>query len=36
VIVFAYQRHVIPLLLMAGTLLVILFQDRLVSGEQRL
>jgi hypothetical protein len=36
VIVFAYQRHVIPLLLMAGTLLVILFQDSLVSRGQRL
>jgi hypothetical protein len=36
VIVFAYQRHVIPLLLMAGTLLVILFQDRVVLRDQRL
>jgi len=36
VIVFAYQRHVIPLLLMAGTLMVVLFQDRVVSRDQRL
>jgi hypothetical protein len=34
--VFAYQRHVIPLLLMAGALLVILYQDRAGSGPQRL